>query len=473
MSPLDELLFRSERDPLKRSTMAAVYLLDANPDFGELEYAFERASREFLRLRQRVVEPTAGFGPACWTTDPDFDLAYHLRRMRLSPGATLADVLAWLEPELMTPLDPTRPLWTVMLFEGLAEGRSALVFKVSHALSDGVGGIEINALLFDRERRPPRRPMPPLPVPEDATPDELATEELGRVAGHVLDFAAKWAGQLVGLAERVRDDPRAVFDDVVEHASSALRVLDSGAPHSPGLAGRSRKRRLLWLELSLDRLKAAARAAGGSTNDAYLAGICGALARYHEGLFMPVDSLPLGLPISTRKKGDATGGNHFVAAVLAAPLSLRDPAARMKSIAEQMRTIRAERGLDYAERTAPWLAALPAALSARLVGAMRAPDVQASNVPGFRRDLFIAGGRVEKMLGVGPLPGAAMMATLVSHVGQAFLTVNYDPAAVRDVGLFERCLRESFAELELLAQDSEHADDAAAPPGSVADDRTK
>src|SRR5512137_1822096 len=107
MSPLDELLFRSERDPVKRSTMAAVYRLDATPDFGELEYAFERTSREFLRLRQRVVEPTAGFGPACWTTDPDFDLAYHLRRIRLSTGATLADVLAWLEPELMTPLDPT------------------------------------------------------------------------------------------------------------------------------------------------------------------------------------------------------------------------------------------------------------------------------------------------------------------------------------------------------------------------------
>lgn len=466
MSPLDELLFRSERDPLKRSTMAAVYLLDADPDPAELEYAFERASREFLRLRQRVVEPTAGFGPACWTTDPDFDLAYHLRRIRLSPGANLTDVLAWLEPELMTPLDPTRPLWTVMVFEGLGGGRAALVFKVSHALSDGVGGIEINSVIFDRERRAPRRPMPPVPVPEDATPDELATEELGRVASHAFDFAAKWAGQLAGLAERFREDPRAVFDDVVEHASSALRVLDSGAPHSPVLAGRSRKRRLLWLELSLVRLKAAARAAGGSTNDAYLAGICGALARYHEGLFMPVDSLPLGLPISTRKPGHTTGGNHFVAAVLAAPLALRDPAARMKSIAEQVRTIRAEPGLDYAERTAPWLAALPTALSARLVGAMRAPDVQASNVPGHRRDLFVAGARVEKLLGVGPLPGAAMMATLVSHLDRGFLTVNYDPAAVRDAALFERCLRESFAELELLAADAE--EDAAA-----ADDRTK
>ena len=455
MSPLDELLFRSERDPVKRSTMAAVYLLDVTPDWERLEHTFERASREYLRLRQRIVEPTAGFGPACWTTDPDFDLAYHLRHTKLAQGATLADIVAWLEPELMTPLDPSRPLWTATFFEGLEGDRSALVFKVSHALADGVGGIQVNAHLFDLEREAKTRPMPPLPLCEDATPDELATEELGRLAGQAVDFAAKWARELSALGERLRDDPRGVFDEAVAHASSALRVLDSGAPPSPLLAGRSRKRRLLWLELSLPRLRAAAKGAGGSLNDLYLAGVCGALARYHEALFMPVDALPLGLPISTRRPGDTAGGNHFVAAVLAAPLAERDPAARMKSIAEQMRAVRAERGIDYAEWTTPWLAALPASVSTRVFAALRVPDVQASNVPGHRSDIYLAGARVERMLGVGPLPGAAMMVTFLSHVELASLTVNYDPAAVRDAALFERCLRDAFAEIELLAVELE------------------
>jgi len=460
MSPLDELLFRSERDPGKRSTLAAIHVLDGTPAFSDVEYAFERTSRDFLRLRQRVVEPTAGFGPACWSTDPDFDLAYHLRRMRLAPGATVADVLAWLEPELMTPLDPARPLWTAMLFEGLEGGRAALVMKLSHALSDGVGGIQLHRLLFDAERGAPKRPMPPLPLADDATPDELATAELGRVAGHALELATRFAVQLAGLADRVREDPRGALDDVVERVSSALRVLDSGAPHSPLLAGRSRRRRILALELSLERLRAAAKGAGSSVNDVYLAALCGALARYHDALFMPVETLPLGLPISTRRPGDASGGNRFVAAVLAAPLAERDPIARMKSIAEQMRGIRAEPGLDYAEWAAPWLAALPVALSARLVGAIRAPDVQASNVPGHRRDLYLAGARVEQILGVGPLPGAAMMATLVSHLERAVLTLHYDPAAIRDAVLFERCLGEAFAEVELLAVE---ATGAAAP----------
>jgi WS/DGAT/MGAT family acyltransferase len=459
MSPLDELMFRSERDPVRRPTMAAVYLLDAAPEWERLEQAFERASREYLRLRQRVVEPTAGFGPACWTTDPDFDLAYHLRRARLAPGATVSDIVAWLEPELMTPLDPSRPLWTATFFEGLEDDRAALVFKVSHALADGVGGVQIYAHLFDLERDPLPRPMPPLPLCEDATPDELATEELGRLAGHAIDFAAKWVHELANFGDRLRSDPRGVFDevvqDVVDHASSALRVLDSGAPASPLLAGRSRRRRLLWLDLPLPRLKAAAKSAGGTLNDLYLAGLCDALARYHEALFMPVQALPLGVPISTRRPGDAAGGNHFVAAVLAAPLAERDAAARMKSIAEQMRTIRAERGIDYAEWTAPWLAALPASVTARIFALLRAPDVQASNVPGPRHDLYLAGTRVERMLGIGPLPGAAMMTTFVSLGDTATLTIHYDPAAVRDAPLLERSLREAFAEVELLAVDAE------------------
>ena len=248
-----------------------------------------------------------------------------------------------------------------------------------------------------------------------------------------------------------------MLEDVVDHASSALRVLDSGAPPSPLLAGRSRKRRLLWLDLSLPRLKAAAKGAGGTLNDAYLAGLCGALARYHEALFMPVEALPLGLPISTRRPGDAEGGNRFVAAVLAAPLAERDPAARMKSIAEQMRQIRAERGIDYAEWTAPWLVALPQGLSSRVVSALRPPDVQASNVPGPKAPIFLAGVRVERMLGIGPLPGAAMMATFVSLAETATLTIHYDPAALRDAPLLLECLQTAFAELELLAVEADRA----------------
>jgi len=39
---------------------------------------------------------------------------------------------------------------------------------------------------------------------------------------------------------------------------------------------------------------------------------------------------------------------------------------------------------------------------------------QASNIPGIRRDAFLAGVRIERMYLFGPLPGFAAMITLVA-----------------------------------------------------------
>ena len=74
MSPMDLLLFRGEHDARRRATACAILVLDGRPEWDDVCLVFERASREFLRLRQHVVEPSGGLGPARWVTDPDFDL---------------------------------------------------------------------------------------------------------------------------------------------------------------------------------------------------------------------------------------------------------------------------------------------------------------------------------------------------------------------------------------------------------------
>jgi len=81
-------------------------------------------------------------------------------------------------------------------------------------------------------------------------------------------------------------------------------------------------RRLEVLAVPLDDLRAAGKAAGGTVNDAYLAGLSGGLRRYHEHLGAPVDELPLAMPVSTRTDDDSVGGNHFSAVRLAAPVGL-------------------------------------------------------------------------------------------------------------------------------------------------------
>jgi hypothetical protein len=74
-------------------------------------------------------------------------------------------------------------------------------------------------------------------------------------------------------------------------------------------------------------------------------------------------------------------------------------------------------------------------------------DLQASNVPGLQEDVYLAGAKVERMYGFGPLPGCAAMAAFVSHGTVGCVGVNFDPASFTQPELFIDSLVEGFAEV--------------------------
>jgi hypothetical protein len=140
--------------------MLGIEYLERSPDLDRFTETFEQASRTVARLRQKVVVPALPSRSPCWVVDPDFDLSYHLRRLRLREGARHREVLDFAERMVQFPLDPGRALWEVARIEDLEDGRATLLTKQSHAVSDGVGGVQMAEQLYDLEPDPPRRPMP-------------------------------------------------------------------------------------------------------------------------------------------------------------------------------------------------------------------------------------------------------------------------------------------------------------------------
>src|ERR1700724_1085162 len=116
----------------------------------------------------------------------------------------------------------------------------------------------------------------------------------------------------------------------VDYARSGVRVVSRAAEPSPLLRRRSLATRSEALDFPLADLHRAAKAGGGSINDAYLAGLCGALGRYHEALGVPVAKLPMGVPVNLRAESDPAGGNRFTGVNLAAPIGTADPIARIQ-----------------------------------------------------------------------------------------------------------------------------------------------
>ena len=105
MSDSDSLMWHIERDPLLRSTVLTVWVLDQPPDLELFYNSLERTLHMVPRLRQRVVEDPLGVSPPRWIEDPLFDLNYHVRRLRVAGEGTMRDLLDLAAPVMMHAFD--------------------------------------------------------------------------------------------------------------------------------------------------------------------------------------------------------------------------------------------------------------------------------------------------------------------------------------------------------------------------------
>lgn len=466
MSDFETGMWRMEEvRPELRTPIVAVDILDKAPDWDRLVRAHEWASHIVPRIRMRAVEPALGLGNPVWSVDPEFDLDYHLRRIRL-PGdrGDLDHALRVCRHLATEPFDKARPPWIAMLIEGLDDGRAVYVVKTHHSITDGMGGIQMMALLHSR--RP--EPTPDKPDREPAPPEHLS--DLGALGRDVVSGIRKAPRRLTGLVSgSLRAAATAVtrpFDaagEVLDYAGSLHRVVQPPpATGSPLLRERGLGRWFGVLEVSLHELRLAAHAAGGSVNDAYIAALLGGFRRYHQAMGAEIGKVPMGMPINMRSAADPSGGNRIAAVRFAGPATEADPAKRIRKVRAIVLALREEPALDIVEAASPLLVRLPTRLLAEwYLSQSSGLDLQASNVAGVPVPVYLAGARIERMFPFGPAPGCAVMATMVSHVGTCCIGVNIDTAAVTEPALFMRCMQESLDEVVALGGAAEDAAEGA------------
>jgi hypothetical protein len=203
----------------------------------------------------------------------------------------------------------------------------------------------------------------------------------------------------------------------------------------------------------VDDLKAAAKAAGGKLNDAFVAGVAGGLRRYHLRRGSSVEALRMTMPINIRNAGTSDlAGNQFVPARFPVPIGVDDPVERMRHIRALVQQQRGEPALALTDPLAGLLRRLPTTVSTGVFGSMlKGVDFVTSNVPGVPIPVYLAGARMEAQFPFGPMSGAAANITLMSYLDEAQIGVNVDPAAVADPDDFVAGLRASFDELVAAA----------------------
>lgn len=443
LSQNDTIMWMVEADPLLRSTITGVVLLDGAPDWARLRERMERVTHEIPALREKVAPVPLHPSTLHWVFDHEFDLSYHLRHIRLPEGAHQQDLLDWARTAAMSGFDAARPLWEFTLVEGLPDDRAAFVMKAHHVVTDGVGAVQLAAHLFDFQPDAPRRePLDPSPVPQRSTATVLRDVVLHDLAGAV-DFTRHQVSSALPTLLHLARHPQQVAMEVVETARSVGRFLaPTMTPKSPVMVGRMMVGSFRALEVPMAELHGAAKASGGRLNDAFLAGITAGLHCYHLRHGHDIHELRVAMPISQRGTEHAEGGNHITVTRFSLPVDVADPRERIGAMRRVVEEVRGERALGHTEAIAGFLNLMPRGV----VGAMlKGVDFLASNVPGVPIPMWLLGRRVERFFPFGPTVGSAVNITLMSYDGTCCIGVNSDDAAIPDPDELLACLRSGFA----------------------------
>lgn len=446
----DAFTWAMESDPRLRSTVVTLLLLEKSPDWAAVRDRFEVVTRKLPMFRQLVVEspPPA---PPRWEYDPEFDLDFHTRRVSAPEPGTLDGLLEMARVAEMEDFDKSHPLWTVTLIDGLQDGGAAVLCKFHHALTDGVGGVQIAMTLFDltelsQEHEAlvalPKAPRPPwLGGYRDAL-----RYDAGMVASAV-------AGAVTSAPKLIYNTVRSPMSTVESVTATAASVYRTARPvnrtGSPLMKERTLARHLGVLEVPMSQLREAAHRCGGALNDGFVAGVAGGLRRYHDRHGVPVEDLHMAMPISLRVEGDDMGGNRITLMRFDVPVGVADPAQRISAIHEQTGKVRQERSLLYTQ----WIAGALNLMPRWYVGSMlRHVDFLASDVPGVPVPVFLGGARVRMQYAFGPTIGAAVNVTLLTYVDTCALGIDVDSGAIPDYDVFYECLVEGFDEVLACAR---------------------
>lgn len=377
------------------------------------------------QFRRRVLTATLRLHHPVMVDVPQVDVASHVSRVVCpAPGdmAALADQVASFASHQ---LDRRRPLWEGLVVEGLADERAAVVLKMHHCATDGVGAARILGAIFDL-------------LPEGRTPEQLAGDKellasVTRPEPGLLDVALHTATGLVtwplNLTKVVPTAIRSV-SRIISHRTGDEDTSGGATPFSAPRAsfnGRITPGRVVaYADIPIADVKRIKNVVGGTFNDAIIA-ICGGAFRHYleDRGELPDSSLIAVVPMSVRGADD-TSANAVSAMFTTLGTDIEDPLERL-AVVRQANLVgkgtQAAMGDTLLAQVTELAPPTVTTVLARAYSGLRLADVHPvvhnvviSSVPGPPIKIYLAGARVEGLYPLGPvLEGPGLNITLVSY----------------------------------------------------------
>ncbi len=475
LSPLDvSFLYLEERTtPMHVGSVMVFRPGPGGLDWPRLVRHVEARIALVHRYRQRVRFVPGRIANPVWVDDERFDISYHVRRSALPrPGSQtqLEELVARLQARR---LDRARPLWELIVVEGLEDGGFAVVTKVHQALVDGVNAVDLGQVVLDDDADGPEPP--------------LHTWRPGREPSFV-ELVASAVTDTLRRPQQLADTARAGVGDLLTAGGKAAEALGGLAlaarsatrpqPRSPLNVEIGGHRRFVMLATDLEdyrRVRAhhlshavpgrlEGDSPGTTVNDVVLATLAGALRTWLQGRGLgvgPGSAVRALVPMSVKAEDSTDAGaigSRVASLLVDLPTGEPSPLMRLHQVAYQTRSHRE----SVQALSAPTIAGMAGfapptlhSLGARVASSLsrRLFNLVVTNVPGPQHPLFLDGSRLLASHPVVPLArGQALAIGLTSYDGGVHYGLNGDRDAMPDLDDLRRCIVDALAEMVELTE---------------------
>lgn len=399
--------------------------------------------------RQRIAYVPLEGHPVWIDADP-FHIENHVHAVAVpwpKSAESLEETISWI---FSRPLARNVPLWEMWLIEGLQGGGFALVCKMHHCMTDGLGGASLMSAVLGTEPFSGTETAQPWQGRPSPGAVELLQHAIRTRANATWSLLRRFATQMVSQPENVVTGAMGVASAVLTFAEAALRPRRVNAFGTPcGTA-----RHFLWWTASLDDVKQMGRRLGGTVNDVVLGIACEAFAR----VCPPCDgkNLRVFCPVGSHSGMTMTLGNKVSGMLLDLPTAERDIRRRWKGVLAAVRQTKKSgqaRGPFLLAEIADALA--PSLLSGleSLFDGRQAFNVIVTNVPGPPMPLYLFENRMTRVCPLVPLfNGQSLGIAIFSYNGTLTWGFHVDAASLAAARLVRDALAPALADLARLAE---------------------
>lgn len=453
LTPSDVSAIQAERGPVTMH-VGGVLILDGRISRETIVERLRQRLHLLPRYRMKLDEVRLGLANPSWAVDDAFDPDRHVRRVALPQPGGDAELCELVGDYLSEPLDRSRPLWHLLLVEGLARGRSALIAKMHHALVDGVGAVDVSTVILDPTPEGLELEPPP-PEERPARRRARMLDQLSRVAAAQLAVPRKLASETVSRTLTL--DPRSYARQMREAAGvfGELTKVRSPAPDTRLNQAITRERLFAIARGRLDEVKAVRRLTGTTVNDVLLCAVALMLSEY-LGDEAPDRAVAL-VPVSVRDESDKGElGNKISTVFVDLPL-VGEPLERLAAISAEMDEVKRSSAVQAGALIVGATGLAPPIVSSLAVRAMSGPrlfNLVVSNVPGPQQPFYLAGVRLRQVFPAAPLNprNQALTIGVLSYDGGVYFGLLADRKALPDVADAASGIERALATLVAAAQ---------------------